>query len=408
MASQFLRVAEIVLEKRRQPMSARDLVDAGIQEKMLDSAGRTPWQTMKSKLSVDIRRRGPASKFVRTAPGRFFLRRLVQSEAEVFEAAPHTAPAADERVLVFASHRLDAIERFQGITTASNDVLHELIGPRASYMDRLVAEQDDQHKQVLTYIMVRDGPRILKFQRGTYNRVEDSLRGLGCVGFGGHVKAEDHDLTSVGDAGIRRSAARELSEELELPTADAERLEALDGLTMVGFLNDDSSAVGRRHFAVLFEYEVARSQDWNEPKRGEKSITQLQWVEDPAADLALEQVEYWSQLCLRAFYSDASAGRPVYVIRRRRPLRPPHLLCVLGEIGSGKTETTKQLTTDFGYVEINSGAVLAKLIDLPPITAGREADRLAFQDRAAEFISSGTGPTELAEVLWTWPGPLQR
>lgn len=381
-------------------MAARELVNDAIAQKMLETGGRTPWQTMKAKLSVDIRCRGPASPFVRTAPGRFHLRRLLDSSDEVFEAERLTPPPSRERVLAFRSASLDICHRFQGISRDASSRLSTLLGDYGVHMDRLIAEQDDDHKQVLTYIMVTRGDQILRYQRGSYNRVEDSLRGLACVGFGGHVRAEDHDLTSVEDYGVRRSAARELREELTLPEGDARRLEVLEGLEVLGVLNDDSSPVGRRHFAVLFRYEVADSHSWDEPKRGEKSITQLRWLDVRSDDVSLERFEYWSQLCLREFYGPLVQGRPTYLIRRRRPLRPPHILCVLGEIGSGKTETTKQLTHDFGYAEVNSGAAVAELLGRDPITPPREDERLAFQEEARAFIRSPDGPTRLAEAIW--------
>jgi len=397
--SQFPRVAEALFERYREPMSARQLVDRAIGHKMLDSGGKTPWQTMKAKLSVDIRRRGDSSPFVRTGPGRFYLRRLIDRE-EIFEAKPVTPPASQEEVLVFPSEALELIERFQGISEKWRGLIEPLLGQAAQHMDRLLAEQVDDHKQVLTYIMVTRGSEVACYERGAYNRVEDSLRGLACVGFGGHVRLGDHDLTDASNYGLLRSAARELSEELKLPARDAARIEALDGLRIVGALNDDSSAVGRRHFAFVLKYEVEDSESWETLQRGEKSINKLRWIETSAPDLPLEQFEYWSQLCLRTYFPDAVQGRHTYLIRRKRPLQPPHLLCVVGEIGSGKTQMTSQLRSEFGYIEINSGAVLAELLGRPPITPDREDERHSFQAEALAFISSKQGPKDLAAAIW--------
>jgi predicted NUDIX family phosphoesterase/dephospho-CoA kinase len=398
--SQFLLVAEALFNRYQEPMSARQLVDRAIEHGMLESAGKTPWQTMKAKLSVDIRRRDSESLFVRTAPGRFYLRRLLAAGDEIFEAAPLTPPVSREEVLVFPSSALDSLGRFQGITEDWHRLVEPLLGPSAQHIDRLEAEQIDDHKQVLTYIMVTRGTEVACFERGAYNRVEDSLRGLSCVGFGGHVRFGDHDLTSANDYGLLRSAARELSEELYLSPADAARVQGLDGLKVIGALNDDSSALGRRHFAFVLTYEVADSAAWDTLQRGEKSINKLRWIDTTSSDLPLEKFEYWSQLCLRTFFHGAVQGKHSYLVRRRKPLQPPHLLCVVGEIGSGKTQMTQQLRSEFGYTEINSGAVLADLLSRPALTPEHEDERGDFQAEALSFISSRDGPKELAAEIW--------
>jgi len=75
--------------------------------------------------------------------------------------------------------------------------------------------------------------------------VEDFLKGAHCIGFGGHVTESDLTLFNAADFGLVDSAVRELSEELSLPLTDRERLRRHEGLTIIGLINDDSSAVGR-------------------------------------------------------------------------------------------------------------------------------------------------------------------
>jgi predicted NUDIX family phosphoesterase len=141
--------------------------------------------------------------------------------------------------------------------------------------ERGKAEVSDAFKQVITYVMVTRGGSVLAYRRGSFNRVEHFLRGSDCVGFGGHVTAEDITLLSQADQGILSGAVRELREELELPAEDLRRLNAGIGLEIVGLLNDDSSPVGRRHFAVLLRYEVSDDASWAHPRRGEKAVTRL-------------------------------------------------------------------------------------------------------------------------------------
>lgn len=400
MASEFLIVAEKVLELTRRPMSAKEIVSFAIEQGVFSDkrAGRTPHQTMKSKLSQEIRRCGQCSRFVRTSPGRFLLRSLVDSASDVYYAHPYGKPRSHERVLVVPSDFFSRVVQFQGLSDKSKAVRNRLLRQdRCDWLDRIAAEGDDGYKQVLTYVVVTRRGSVLCFKRGNYSRVESFLRGSRCIGFGGHVSELDSfPLFPPPDQGVSECVVRELCEELTIPLKDRQRLLTAHGLTCCGVLNDDSSAVGRRHFAFVYRYEVSRDPGWHKPTRGEKSITQLQWLSDRSKPIPIWHFEYWSQLVLRTFFPQLVRTEQAYRIVCRKPLTPPHLLCLVGEVGSGKSETAQILRREYGYEEVNTGHVLAELLNIPPIpTTPREE----FQARAWEFISSPNGPTRLAQAI---------
>ena len=76
----------------------------------------------------------------------------------------------------------------------------------------------------------------------------------------------------------------------------------------MGILNDDSSEVGRKHFAFVFRYHVKDSPTWNNPIRGEKAITQLRWLDMDPPKFSIRGFEYWSQLCLRTYFKTVVAS----------------------------------------------------------------------------------------------------
>jgi predicted NUDIX family phosphoesterase len=399
--SQFLDVAETLLRRYKRAMTARELIDLATDEKLFSDrlSGKTPHQTMKSKLSINIIRKGANSRFVRTAPGRFYLRELLKDPNKVYQARRYHATPPRERVLVFPSAILDRYGRFQGIKQSWSRFIHEIFKPgNCTFVDRIQAEQREDVKQVLTYILVTKGNRVLAFRRGTFSRVEDYLRGSNCIGFGGHVAEVDRTLYNLGSEVqmVRDNAVRELFEELRVPDEDRDRLQRGEGLRVLGLLNDDSSPTGRRHFAVVLSYAASSSRGWNKPQRGEKSITQLRWVDLSALDVDLKGFEYWSQLCLAEFFPSSVTAQPSYFVRRKNPLRPPHPLCIVGGIGSGKSLATQILKRDFGYKEINSGLTLARLMGIPPVPV---TDRAEFQKRAWEFIQRKDGPEKLASAM---------
>lgn len=400
MKSEFLIVAMNLMESEKRALSPRELVDLGQKRQLFSDniAGKTPYQTMKSKLSVHIRRLGVASPFVRTAPGRFYLRTLLDGRETPFDAKPIRPPKSQEKVLTYRVRDLDAITTWQGLKTtwkrSARTILSRL---EPHYVHRFDVEQNNEFTQILTYVLVRRGDEILSYRRGTYNRVDKFLQGAACVGFGGHVVETDLDLFNRETMGIYECASRELREELRLPAADIERLRHHHGLEVVGIINDDSSDVGRRHLAFVMQYTVSEDSAWDLPERGEKAITQLRWISarEPGR-VWLWNFEYWSQLCLREFAPKLVRVGPAFRLLRRSPLKPPHLLLVIGPVGSGKTLATEVLKNRFGYHEINTGQVVADLLGVPPVPS---TGRTEFQQLAWQFISNPAGPRRLANAL---------
>ncbi len=222
------------------------------------------------------------------------------------------------------------------------------------------------------------------------------LVGRDCVGFGGHVNDTDVDLFSDDLVGVRGAVTRELLEELAMPPADRDRLTIGEGFSVVGYLNDDSSDVGRRHFAVVVEYWVANPAEWDRPVRGEESIAKVRWLPTESEVSNADHFEYWSQLVLRKFFPKMLKSEASFRVAKRRLLIPPHKLVVAGEVGSGKTEACRLLRDEFGYHEVRTGFVMAQLLGLPPIP---ETPREVFQRAAGRFISEPAGIDRLVRGI---------
>jgi hypothetical protein len=101
-----LAVVEEILRETRVPMSVREIVERAGER--LPTKSKTPDTVVARDLSMDIKKKGESSKFIRTAPGRYTMRELVVqptdgvtaagAEANGVEAAPSPpqpeAPAA--------------------------------------------------------------------------------------------------------------------------------------------------------------------------------------------------------------------------------------------------------------------------------------------------------------------------
>jgi predicted NUDIX family phosphoesterase len=414
----YLDVAERVLAKHGRPLRSRDLVSLGIEDGFVESwDSKTPQKSMQARLSIDILRKGEESRFIRTKRGRFYLRGLLSAPLSrhhdlfsITEESPNYAqpfttnrriyPTPLENVLTVSQGHYRKFLDFQGLHYLAPKRLYQLINPNStSYVSRIYAETIDDRKQVLTYIIVTHRKKVLSFRRGSYSNIAAFLRGSRCIGFGGHVTEHDHNLFSHDDLGVASSALRELIEEIQ-PSGDSsslERRKIYDGnLIYRGILNDDSSDVGRRHVAVVYEYAVKDWSVWSKPQRGEKSVNQLEWIDTRNDSVDLNEFEYWSQLCWRAFFPPIVEAQPSYRILRKRPFKGPHLLVIAGTIGSGKSAATEFFCHMLQYREINSGKVPAPLLGLPPIP---RTSRRRFQSAAIKFINSRNGPRRLAREI---------
>ncbi|MGR9432757.1 HTH domain-containing protein [Rhizobium leguminosarum] len=399
----YLWVAETVLRKHKRPLTARALVDYGLEDELFPAAGlsRTPQKSMQARLSMDILN-NEQSAFIRTGRGRFFLRELLErqelgapSALKVYRAERRTPVPSTETVLAIPKGTYEGFLGYQGIgNTEPPNPFATMSNANIAYLPRSLAETDDRFKQVITYTVIQYQSKILTFRRGLYNRAAKFLRGAHCVGFGGHVNEDDRDLFSYDDLGIRQNAAREISEELMLP--DGRPQINPKNLEFLGVLNDDSSDVGIRHMAVVLRYWVDDWTQWKSVGRGEASINKIRWLDTLKESIHLAEFEYWSQLVLRSFFKSSMEMVPTYKIQRRSSFHGPHVLCVVGSIGSGKSATSNLLRQRFGYTAVNSGQVLARLMGIAPIP---ETPRDVFQAAAEEFITRPAGPTELGCAL---------
>ena len=192
--------------------------------------------------------------------------------------------ATEERVLCFKRKLLEDLGVFQGISleiekylpvvTAANNIL---------YINRSEAELDRNHKQLIPYVLVICGNKILRYRRGKGGG-EKRLHGLFSVGVGGHISEEDNGLFTNA-VGYNESMRRELMEEVAIEGAKE---------AAVAVINDDSTDVGYVHFGVVHVLNVS-SED---VAGGRSGILAPEFVPIGEATRDLSEYESWSRFCL--------------------------------------------------------------------------------------------------------------
>jgi predicted NUDIX family phosphoesterase len=186
-----------------------------------------------------------------------------------------------ERVLVLPREAVPGGTDFSGIREANPETMQALraaVTSHGRFLERPVAEEDAAFKQLIPYVVVRDGPQVYLMER-TDAGGDPRLHGRASIGVGGHLNPVDDGEDPLTD-GLRR----EWSEEL---VADWE-----PQFRLVGLLNDDSNPVGSVHLGVVFEVEAdGRPVQVREQEKLSGRFATLQEVR-----AAWDRMETWSRL----------------------------------------------------------------------------------------------------------------
>jgi predicted NUDIX family phosphoesterase len=140
-----------------------------------------------------------------------------------------------EQVLVIPRTSIMADPGWLGITTDGLVAFEELVRVHGAFRPRAAMEVDRAWKQVIPYLVLRDGPRYFLMRR-THGGTDARLHDRWSIGVGGHLNPGDGDLAG----GLRR----EWREEVE---ADFE-----PAFNLIGLLNDDTTEVGSVHVGAVY------------------------------------------------------------------------------------------------------------------------------------------------------------
>lgn len=199
--------------------------------------------------------------------------------SSVFEAG-RLLPVT-EQVLVIPRDRVPGGCDFIGIRAADAAalaVLRVAVQAHGAFMDRPIAEESPAHKQLIPYVVVRDGPLVFLMER-TVAGGDPRLHRKASIGVGGHLNPVD-----AGDDPLTDGLRREWAEEL---VADWE-----PEFRLLGLLNDDSNPVGSVHLGVVFEVDAAgrsvevRERDKLTGRFATRADVQAAW----------DRMETWSRL----------------------------------------------------------------------------------------------------------------
>jgi predicted NUDIX family phosphoesterase len=193
---------------------------------------------------------------------------------------------SEERVFVVPRRALPEAAGWYGLRTEGLDTFEAAVERDGRYEPRPAMEQDPSFKQVIPYLVLRDGPQYFLMQRTTAG-ADARLHGMYSIGVGGHL--------NPGDGGLLGGLEREWHEELVadfLPTFE-----------LVALLNDDTTPVGAVHLGAVY---VAQA-DGRPVAIRETHKLSGQFADRAEVAAVVDRMETWSRLAFEFFEASESA-----------------------------------------------------------------------------------------------------
>jgi predicted NUDIX family phosphoesterase len=196
--------------------------------------------------------------------------------------------AEGEQVLVIPRESLMGDPGWLGVRTDGLADFESLVAREGRFAPRAEMEFDRAFKQVIPYLVLRDGARYFLMRR-TRAGADARLHDRWSIGVGGHLNPGDGDL----GGGLRR----EWAEEVEADFAP--------DFELVGLLNDDTTEVGSVHVGAVFVADAA-----GRPVQIRETEKLTGAFAEPAEVAAVsEGLETWSRLIFEALDGRADGPR---------------------------------------------------------------------------------------------------
>jgi predicted NUDIX family phosphoesterase len=186
----------------------------------------------------------------------------------------------DELVLVVPRRVLMPDPGWHGIRggLVSGGEFEAVVAEHGEFRPRGEMERDRSWKQVIPYLVLRDGPRYFLMQR-TKAGGDARLHDLWTIGVGGHLNPGDGDL----GGGLRREWREEVRALFE------------PEFELIGLINDDTTDVGSVHVGAVYVAD-ARGREVTILET-EKLIGAFADPDEVAG--VVERMESWSALAFR-------------------------------------------------------------------------------------------------------------
>lgn len=300
--SSYLEIAEKVLVHRRRPMGPHAILrDAFMLDLMPPHLhGETQHKTLQARLSEDILHGKEHSRFVRTEPGKFFLRSLLSDESipaefrTTIKARRRKRELTPDPVLCIARESLHKLERQNGRAPWS---IYEHLRETGELSYHEVKSRPKDQVPIWCFVMMVRDDNVLSYRVGRYRAHEEELTSKRTVGFTTLVTEAQQTLFNHHDLGIIEAGVTALALDIDFPL-DVEVLEAetSDVSSVVSVMLDDEVE------AALLIIETV-CPHWFEPTTRRLSMNDMKWIPFRVSPNHLEDFDPWTQAVVRNRFS---------------------------------------------------------------------------------------------------------
>lgn len=300
--SSYLEIAEKVLVHRRRPMGPHAILRDAFMLDLMPSHlhGETQHKTLQARLSEDILHGKERSRFVRTEPGKFFLRSLLSDESipaefrTTIKARRRKRELTPDPVLCIAKESLHKLERQNGHAPWA---IYEHLRETGELSYHEVKSRPKDHVPIWCFVMMVRDDSVLSYRVGRYRAHEEELTSKRTVGFTTLVTEAQQTLFNHRDLGIIEAGVTALALDVDFPM-DVEVLEAetSDVSSVVSVMLDDEVE------AALLIIETV-CPHWFEPTTRRLSMNDMKWIPFRVSPNHLEDFDPWTQAVVRNRFS---------------------------------------------------------------------------------------------------------
>lgn len=232
----YLDLAARVLREVRKPLGARQILQTAYQMRIVPQNlyGKTQHKTLQARLAESIRRERTRSPFLRTDPGRFFLRSFLgdPSIPTRYKREYPARPRADQ----LRSFEVACFRRSDAGDIPSKSILDPNALTTFPVAVRRLAEvsSDDQYLFLRIFVVTAQPSQIMV--RRAAHSLRDALGSKISLGSLGFVRGDDRSMFSEDPFGLTEASLRTMSEQLNLTSADINRIRERRFLRLIGFL----------------------------------------------------------------------------------------------------------------------------------------------------------------------------
>jgi len=201
----------------------------------------------------------------------------------------------EELVFAFPTDELWKLLTYKkkGLIKGNSEVLKK-IAQNGLFLRRSELEEDPSFKQIISYAIisnkepercgVRQSQSYYLFRR-TSEQTEKRLHNKFSLGVGGHMNPDDSMESK--EQYLINELKRELFEEVRLLNGCF-----IEDIEFIGFINDDTIAVGNVHIGLLYNIHVSNKEVYV----NETDKMTADWIAKPNLAAFYEGMETWTQI----------------------------------------------------------------------------------------------------------------